>query len=154
MLTPKQARFVDELTVCGCAAEAARRAGYPMRSARQIGFENLTKHDIQQAIAVKKAAAARKIELKREHIIAGIFEAIETARTNGDPANLLKGWLSLAKITGLDQPEPKTPAVLSIQAEKIKKHFETMSLADLIAIAEGTHPEQIGVTTAPVRSRQ
>lgn len=50
-LTEKQKRFVDYYIESGNATEAAERAGYRKRSARSVGNENLTKPDIQNAIA-------------------------------------------------------------------------------------------------------
>lgn len=44
-LTEKQQRFIDCYIELGNATEAARRAGYSERSAKQIGNENLTKLD-------------------------------------------------------------------------------------------------------------
>lgn len=44
-LTEKQERFIDYYIVTGNATEAARKAGYSERSAKQIGNENLTKLD-------------------------------------------------------------------------------------------------------------
>lgn len=49
-LTPKQARFVEEYLVDLNATQAAVRAGYSARSAKQVGYENLTKPYIQSAI--------------------------------------------------------------------------------------------------------
>lgn len=42
--------FIHEYLQCWNAAEAARRAGYSEKTARQIGAENLTKPDIRAAI--------------------------------------------------------------------------------------------------------
>lgn len=44
-LTEKQKRFIDYYVESGNATEAAKRAGYSKRSAKQIGNENLTKLD-------------------------------------------------------------------------------------------------------------
>lgn len=49
-LTPKQERFCVEYAACGNAYQAAVAAGYPERSARSIGSENLTKPDIMNRI--------------------------------------------------------------------------------------------------------
>src|SRR5271166_6245442 len=56
-LTPKQALFVEEYLVDLNATQAALRAGYRTKYARQVGAENLTKPVIADAIA--KAQAAR-----------------------------------------------------------------------------------------------
>lgn len=50
-LTPKQQRFVDEYLLDLNATQAAIRAGYSRRSARQIGAENMSKPAISGAIA-------------------------------------------------------------------------------------------------------
>ena len=49
-LTPKQKAFADEFLKCGNATEAAKRAGYSERSARQTGTENLSKPSISSYI--------------------------------------------------------------------------------------------------------
>ena len=51
MLTPKQKAFADEYIRCGNATEAARKAGYSEKTARQIATENLTKPAISEYIA-------------------------------------------------------------------------------------------------------
>ncbi len=44
-LTEKQKRFIDYYIELGNATEAARKAGYSKKTAKQIGNENLTKLD-------------------------------------------------------------------------------------------------------------
>lgn len=56
-MTPKQEAFVREYLIDLNATQAAIRAGYSARTARQIGDENLSKPDI--AAAVKKAMDER-----------------------------------------------------------------------------------------------
>lgn len=51
VLTPKQARFVTEYLVDLNATQAAIRAGYSAKTARQMGTENLSKPVIAEAIA-------------------------------------------------------------------------------------------------------
>lgn len=50
-LTPKQKAFADYYIECGNATEAAKRAGYSDKTARQIATENLTKPSICEYIA-------------------------------------------------------------------------------------------------------
>ena len=49
-LTEKQKRFCDEYLIDLNATQAAIRAGYSERSARQIAERNMTKDDIQKYI--------------------------------------------------------------------------------------------------------
>ena len=135
-LTLRQAKFVDEFVVCGNAAAAARRAGYRERSARQIGYENLTKPYIQAALAAKEAEIANKIELKQDHVIAGIFEAIGAARSQGDPGNVIRGWCEVAKITGLGHPA-EVKRVLGAEGARLRQKFEALSTEQLLEIAAG-----------------
>ena len=52
-LTHKQQLFVDEYLKCWNAAEAARRAGYPEKSAYNIGWQNVRKLEISEAIKAR-----------------------------------------------------------------------------------------------------
>ena len=52
-LTEKQKRFVDYYVETGNAAEAAKRAGYSTKTAKQVGRENLTKPYLKSAIEVR-----------------------------------------------------------------------------------------------------
>ena len=49
-LTAKQSKFVDAFVELGNATKAALEAGYSKRSARQVGANNMSKHDIKRAI--------------------------------------------------------------------------------------------------------
>lgn len=59
-LTPKQKAFADNYIISGNATEAAIKAGYSKKNARQIGSENLTKLDILEYIKERTAPAEQK----------------------------------------------------------------------------------------------
>jgi hypothetical protein len=48
-LSIKQQRFVQEYAHLGNAAEAARKAGYKPKAAKEVGYENLTKPHVRAA---------------------------------------------------------------------------------------------------------
>lgn len=52
-LTPKQKAFADYYIQSGNATEAAVKAGYNEKTARQTGYENLTKHYIKSYIETR-----------------------------------------------------------------------------------------------------
>lgn len=60
-LTEKQKRFVDYYVETGNATEAAKRAGYSAKTAKQVGQENLTKPYLKAAIdaRLKELSSAR-----------------------------------------------------------------------------------------------
>ncbi|AEO07287.1 terminase small subunit [Listeria monocytogenes] len=60
-LTEKQKRFADEYIKCGNATEAARLAGYSLKTANRIATENLSKPVIKDYIA----NALEKLEADR-----------------------------------------------------------------------------------------
>lgn len=68
-LTKKQQLFVDEYLIDLNATQAAIRAGYSVESARDIGCENLTKPNIQQAIAEKMAERSKRTGVNQDRVI-------------------------------------------------------------------------------------
>ena len=62
-LTLKQARFVQEYLIDLNAAQAAIRAGYSAKTAREIGHQNLTKLHIAAAIEKAQTKRAERCEL-------------------------------------------------------------------------------------------
>lgn len=61
-LTRKQTLFVAHYLTCWNASEAARRAGYPTRSAYAVGWENLRKPEIAALVAAKMAEQVMSAE--------------------------------------------------------------------------------------------
>ncbi len=59
-LTPKQARFVQEYLIDLNATQAAIRAGYSEKTARQVASENLSKPYIAKAIEAKQTELSER----------------------------------------------------------------------------------------------
>ena len=68
-LTKKQQRFVDEYLIDLNATQAAIRAGYSEDSAKEIGCENLTKPNIQQAVAEQMAERSKRTEITQDKVL-------------------------------------------------------------------------------------
>ena len=68
-LTPKQERFCAEYIIDLNATQAAIRAGYSKKTARQIGAQNLSKLNIQQRIAEKQKKAFAKAEIEAVDVL-------------------------------------------------------------------------------------
>ncbi len=92
-LTGKQQRFVEEYMIDMNASQAALRAGYSKKTAKQIGTENLAKPAIASAIASATAARAARSEITAEYVLTNICGNIE--RCQGvdayNPQAALKG---------------------------------------------------------------
>jgi phage terminase small subunit len=66
--TPRQDKFMDEYIMKGNAAEAARNAGYSVKTADRIGHKLLRKVEIADEIA-RRRAELRKTSITPERII-------------------------------------------------------------------------------------
>jgi len=71
-LTPKQERFIKEYLIDLNATQAAIRAGYSKKTAESIGYENLRKPQIEQAIARYTKKHADKVGLSVDEVLEGI----------------------------------------------------------------------------------
>src|SRR6266508_6196013 len=69
MLTPKQARFVEEYLVDLNATRAAIRAGSSQHTARSVGAENLTKPDIAQAVAEAQRQQSERTQITADEVL-------------------------------------------------------------------------------------
>ena len=68
-LTEKQQRFVDEYLIDLNATQAAIRAGYSVDTAKEIGYENLTKPHIQKVIAERMAERSKRTGVNQDRIV-------------------------------------------------------------------------------------
>lgn len=69
-LSAKQARFVEEYLLDLNATQAAIRAGYSAKTAKQQGARLLTHVDVQAAIAAAKAARSQRTEITQDRVLA------------------------------------------------------------------------------------
>jgi phage terminase small subunit len=75
-LMPKQARFVEEYLIDLNATQAAIRAGYSAKTARQIGEQNLKKPDISRAIEKALAARSARTRLTQDWVLEQLEETL------------------------------------------------------------------------------
>ena len=68
-MTEKQKRFVDEYLIDLNATQAAIRAGYSVKTAREQASQNLTKLNIQQAISEKMAERSKRTGVNQDRIV-------------------------------------------------------------------------------------
>ena len=68
-LTPKQQRFVEEYLIDLNATQAAVRAGYSPKTAKQQGQRLLTNVDVQAAVTEAKDRRAERTELAQDDVV-------------------------------------------------------------------------------------
>lgn len=100
-LTDKQQRFVAEYLVDLNATQAAIRAGYSEKTARQVASENLSKPDIAEAIAAKAAERTAAIDLSAERVLRGLFEEATRTGDGSSHGARVSAWGLLGKYHSL-----------------------------------------------------
>jgi len=68
-LTPKQKRFVQEYAIDFNGAQAAIRAGYSEKSAREIASEMLTKPNIKAAVDEATKNITKRAEIDQDRVL-------------------------------------------------------------------------------------
>jgi phage terminase small subunit len=68
-LTPKQKAFADYYIETGNASEAARKAGYSLKTAGAIGNENLQKPEIIEYINIRMAELESKRAMTADEVM-------------------------------------------------------------------------------------
>ena len=68
-LTEKQQRFIDEYLIDLNATQAAIRAGYSVKTAKDIGCQNLAKLNIQQAVSEQMAERSKRTGVNQDRIV-------------------------------------------------------------------------------------
>lgn len=76
-LNDKQLRFIEEYLVdCNCT-QAAIRAGYSEKTAKQIGSRLLTKVDISARIEARRKELTEKTQLTQEWVLKKLEECVK-----------------------------------------------------------------------------
>lgn len=136
MLNSKQLRFVDEYCISFSAADAARKAGYSVKTAYAIGAENLRKPQIMAAIQARQTATALELKITKQQVIADILEAIQTARLQSNPIAMIQGARELGKLMGFYTPE-LVEIHMSTNDAVPRARYEAMSDEELMSVIDG-----------------
>ena len=110
-LTAKQKLFADEYIIDFNATRAAIAAGYSEKTARQVSCENLTKPNIQSAIANAMKERNERVEVNADYVLNRLVEVdqMDVADILDDHCNLLpitewpKAWRTT--ISGIEVTE-------------------------------------------------
>jgi phage terminase small subunit len=81
-LTDKQEAFIMEYMIDLNATQAAIRAGYSKSSAKEIGYENLTKPHILARIEELKAERAEKLSVDAEWVLKRLMQISDRCMQN------------------------------------------------------------------------
>ena len=100
-LTPKQQRFVEEYLIDLNATQAAIRAGYSEKTAKEIGSENLTKPNIAKAIAEAQEKLSNKAQVTVEMVVQGLLNEAKDLSESSTQSARVSAWAHLGKHLGM-----------------------------------------------------
>lgn len=100
-LTPKQQRFVEEYPIDLNATQAAIRAGYSEKTAKEIGSENLTKPNIAKAIAEAQEKLSNKAQVTVEMVVQGLLNEAKDLSEGSTQSARVSAWAHLGKHLGM-----------------------------------------------------
>lgn len=147
-LTAKQQRFVEEYLVDLNATQAAIRAGYSENTAKEQGCQNLTKLNIQSAIAEAQKERSERTQITADRVLeelgkiafADIRKAVRWGRNpidktseNADPNGLGMFPVSLIPSEEIDDDTAVAVSEVSLTQAgiKIKMHDKKSALVDV-----------------------
>lgn len=89
-LTAKQQAFINEYLIDLNATQAAIRAGYSTNTAAEMGYENLNKPQIKEAIDEAITKRSNKLEITSEYVLSSLKTIAERCM-QGEPVMRREG---------------------------------------------------------------
>lgn len=84
-LTAKQQRFVEEYLIDLNATQAAIRAGYSADTAAEMGYENLRKPQIAEAVTAAKRERSERTQIDADYVLRQAVKLHERCMQEVDP---------------------------------------------------------------------
>jgi phage terminase small subunit len=130
-LTAKQERFVLEYLVDFNGAQAAIRAGYSQRGARQVAYRLLSNDYISQCIA-----HSQRLGLQRDDVISALLASIDRAEREGRLRQVIAGWREIARLLNL-YPAVRKREPTRDRVPRRRKTLESLSDVELLQVVNG-----------------
>ncbi len=100
-LTPKQERFVAEYLIDLNATQAAIRAGYSVKTAKEIGAENLTKPAVKAAIDARIDQRAAEAKITQDDVLRGLHKEATLTGEDSSHSARVSAWGLIGKHLGM-----------------------------------------------------
>lgn len=131
-LTQQEQNLVHAIEVMGLSVtKAAEHVGMEKSAAYGV----LDKPHVATARTELRAAMQRKVGYSKDDIIEGISEAIGIARVIADPNTMIRGWETIAKLTGHDKPAQVNINIIGSRVSEVRKELARMDDQRLLEIA-------------------
>ena len=140
-LNSRQAAFISEYLIDRNGAQAAIRAGYSPKAAKEQASRLLTNANIRRAIAQKCTEAEERLQISRDDVLNGLVSAFEVAREAKDPQTMIAACRELGRLQGYyEQSTDKRRRQSGVGASTLRQ-IAGMSDDELMEILEGGGPE-------------
>ena len=96
-----QKRFVDEYLIVPNATEAARRAGYSKKTAKQKGYELRQKPEIREAIFKAMEARSERTGITQDEVVQGLKKEATLEGEGSNHGARVAAWAHLGKHLGI-----------------------------------------------------
>lgn len=144
MLTPREARFVQEYLADACGTQAAIRAGVAPAGAHVWASRALRKAKVSAALQARQTADATRLSIQREDVLNGLVEAAAMAKLRCDPAGMVAAWKQVGHLMGYYSPE-RIKVDVNVAGSLEMGRLNQLSDAELLKIIEAgqtAQPEQ------------
>ena len=131
-LTPKQQAFVNEYLIDLNATQAAIRAGYSPKTAKEHAARLLSNVNVQKAIQEAMARRSERVKRTADDVLMDIQNATRRARENGDMKHEFRGLELEGKHLGMFTDRLKITD--SLEYKKVEEMTDEEILAQLAAI--------------------
>lgn len=127
-LNPRQEAFAREYLVDLDAANAARRAGYSSRTARQTGYDLLQDERIQAMVRAEMAARAERVEDSADQVLQDLRRLGQKAEKLGEFSAALKAVELRGKHLGMFKER------IALGGDPDSPPVETVTRVELVAL--------------------
>lgn len=123
-LKPNEANFVYNVEVLGLPVrKAAELAGLPLTM--------VSKPHLQQAREQLKREVRGTLQITKEDVVHGVHEAVGRARILGEPMTEIRGWETISKMLGFDQPQ-RVDINLRAAIDVVQSQVRDLSTEELV----------------------
>jgi phage terminase small subunit len=130
LITEKRQTLANAILEGASLSEASRIADMHPATANTA----LRSDDVKQYLAKARQEIEEISTLRRCDVLNLLVEAIDMARSQGDPANMIGGAREIAKMMGYYAPETRR-IELTGDSLALQRHIQDMTDADLIDLA-------------------
>ena len=151
-LSARQQRFVREYVLDFNGAQAAIRAGYSQKAAKEVAYRLLTYTHVTQAVEQQAQEAARKLEITRETVLQGLLEAAAMAKEEGSTLALVSAWREVAKLMGFyPSSRVQIESKVTLDAGLSARQLEQLTDVQLFRIIKGEESLALSATHSTSR---